>query len=100
MRKILISILLVISIAAAAWHWGGMKDDKSIDNPTWMPLCVSADSIYVSWTNEFGMGRHTFCSGLWYSQAQGEYLLTWKDGNKLIMRASNITDLQYGTKDK
>ena len=89
-------ILALICAALAGQHFGSAKDDKSIDNPLWVPVRVVTDSIAVSWTNEFGMSNHITCSGVWYNATAREYLLTWKSGAKLILEANNINELSLG----
>jgi hypothetical protein len=93
--KCIILIALLCSLSYGAWHWGSVKEDRSIDSPVWTPICVLPDSVVVSWVNEFGIARRVKCIGLWYSQTRKEYMLTWTNSERIILQASNITDLEW-----
>ena len=96
--KTLILVVLLCIPAFSAQHYGSAKDDKSIDNPLWVPVCVKADSVQVSWVNEFGMPSHAVCVGVWYSATRREYMLTQKGAGRIILQANNISELNFKAK--
>jgi hypothetical protein len=79
-------------------HWGSSNEDKTIDNPEWKLIKISPNGILVTWKEKYGPDKGDICIGLWESDT--EYMLTWKDGKKIILQKSNITSIEAIDYDK
>ena len=65
------------------------KDSKT----DWNLIFINADGIIVTWQEKYGLQKKEECVGLWENKTQ--YMLTWKDGKKIIIEKSNTNSLEY-----
>jgi hypothetical protein len=72
-------------------NWGSSKDDKKIDNPEWKLIKINPNGILVTWKEKYGQEMGDTCIGLWENDS--EYMLTWKNNNKVILQKSNVVSI-------
>ena len=88
--------MVVISVKIVVFQ----NVDKIMNNENqWIPIAVNPNGIIVTWQEKYGSRREEECIGLWQDSKTGDYMLTWKDDRKIIVKQSNITEIGFSRKE-
>jgi hypothetical protein len=77
--------------------WGDPPAD--VDKPTWEPILVKPEGIFVDYQEKYGGLIHKECIGLWYDKVSQKYRLTYKDSNAIELMVCNLVSIEWNEKD-